>query len=88
MLPTEKTRMEWNPEKSLYEQNILLKQGYYSYQYVTRDIRSPNLYPDPGFTEGNYFETENEYLILVYTRNLQFNYDELIGARRINSITP
>jgi len=85
MLPAEKTRMEWNPEKNLYEKTILLKQGYYSYQYVTRDIRSPNLYPDPGFTEGNYFETENEYLILYYYRSFSSRYDELLGIQRVQA---
>jgi hypothetical protein len=85
MLPAEKTRMEWNPEKNLYEKTILLKQGYYSYQYITRDIRSPNLYPDPGFTEGNYFETENEYLILYYYRSFSSRYDELLGIQRVQA---
>lgn len=85
MLPLEKTRMEWNPEKTVYEKTILLKQGYYSYQYVTKDIRSPQLYPDPAFTEGNYFEAENEYLLLYYYRSFSSRYDELLGIQRVQA---
>lgn len=43
--------------------------------------------PDETIIEGNHFQTENEYLIMVYTRNLMYNYDELIGAKKISSGT-
>ncbi len=85
LLPPEKTRMEWNGEKGAYEKTILLKQGYYSYQYLTRDIRTPNVLLDPTFTEGNYFEAENEYLILYYYRSFSSRYDELLGIQRVQA---
>ena len=85
LLAPEKTRMDWNGEKGLYEKTILLKQGYYSYQYLARDIRTPNVLPDPIFTEGNYFEAENEYLILYYYRSFSSRYDELMGIQRVQA---
>jgi hypothetical protein len=77
--------MDWNAEKGVYEKTILLKQGYYSYQYLTRDIRPPNGLLDPTFTEGNYFEAENEYLILYYYRSFSSRYDELLGIQRVQA---
>lgn len=55
--------MEYDADKQLYTAKILQKQGYYSYQYllITDDGTS---HPLPS--EGNYFETENRYQILIY----------------------
>ena len=55
--------MEYDTDKQLYTARILQKQGYYSYQYllITDDGR-----PHPLPSEGNFFETENHYQILVY----------------------
>jgi hypothetical protein len=78
-------KMYFNKNRQRYDLEVPLKQGRYEYAYAILDNNS---IPDDSSIEGNHFQTENEYLILVYSRNLQFNYDELIGARRINSITP
>ena len=40
---------------------------------------------DYTFTEGNHFETENDYNILLYHRNPFYGYDELIGFQTLNS---
>ena len=85
MLSADKSRMEWNAEKSVYEKDLLLKQGYYTYQYVTRDSRSLQAIPDPQLTEGNYFEAENEYLILYYYRSFGARHDELLGAQKVQA---
>ena len=55
--------MEYDTDKQLYTARILQKQGYYSYQYllITDDGR-----PHPLPSEGNFFETENHYQVLVY----------------------
>jgi hypothetical protein len=44
--------------------------------------------PDETTFEGSHSNTENEYLILVYNHNLQFNYDELIGSTIFSSGRP
>lgn len=36
-------------------------------------------------TEGNYWETENEYIVLFYFRPLSGRHDELVGITRLNS---
>jgi hypothetical protein len=78
-------KMNYNAEKGVYETTLLLKQGYYNYSYVTIDKTNPR----PSFeqTEGNFWETENSYLVLVYFRPIGGRMDELIGVSSINSLT-
>lgn len=37
----------------------------------------------PAQAEGNFYETENEYLILVYHRAFGERYDRLIGMQQV-----
>jgi type 9 secretion system plug protein len=80
------TRMVFNPEKGRYELSFLLKQGYYSYTYVTIDRNDPDRKAAFDFTEGNHIETENDYMILVYYRPPGARADELVGISRFNSL--
>jgi UDP-N-acetyl-D-mannosaminuronate dehydrogenase len=77
--------MQFNPDKGCYEVTLLLKQGYYDYQYVLRTIQNGKLIYQSTFTEQDTWETENNYLVLVYFRSLGGRYDELIGIRQFNS---
>ncbi|MEI8111663.1 MAG: DUF5103 domain-containing protein [Chitinophagia bacterium] len=85
MLSADQSKMEWNAEKGFYEKKLLLKQGYFTYQYVTKDIRNNLSFPELQFTEGNFFETENEYLILYYYRSFGARHDELLGAKKVQA---
>jgi hypothetical protein len=80
------TRMVFNPDKGRYERSFFMKQGYYSYAYVTVDKSDPNLKPSFAQTEGNHEETENNYMILVYYRALGSRTDELVGMSRFNTL--
>jgi hypothetical protein len=78
----EQYKMRYNKSKMRYETDLLLKQGRYEYIYVVPD---ENNKPNETPLEGAHFETENDYLIMVYHRNQQFNFDELIGMSMVNS---
>lgn len=78
-------QMRFNEQQGVYETSLFLKQGYYDYAYVTIDTQDPKRTPSFGNTEGNIWETENEYMILVYYRPLAGRADELIGITRVNS---
>ncbi len=80
------TRMEFNNDIGAYEKTLILKQGYYSYIYVTKDPRNPNAKTDTYTTEGNYWQAENNYTILVYYRSFSDRADELVGATTVSSI--
>jgi len=77
------TKLEYNAALGVYEKELILKQGYYSYTYVTKDVNS-NI-PTVEQTDGNYWETENDYTILVYYRSLSGRHDELVGYTTVNS---
>lgn len=77
-------KMKFNQEKGVYENSLFLKQGYYDYIYVTRDRKTGAL--SSVNTEGNVWETENDYTILVYYRPLGGRSDELVGITRINAL--
>jgi hypothetical protein len=66
-------KMDYDATQGLYSRRMLLKQGFYNYQYW---VDSPD---DPNQVEGNHFETENMYEVLVYYRPFQPNADLLIG---------
>lgn len=68
-------KMEWDPKMGVYTTSLLAKQGWYDYQYAN----SVDGEFEPQFFEGSYFETENEYEVLVYFRNLGSRYDQLVG---------
>ncbi len=75
-------RMTYNRETQAYEATALLKQGYYNYNYLfVPDVETQG---NSGRTDGNFYETENEYIILVYHRPNGGRYDKLVGYRRMN----
>ncbi len=77
-------RMMYNSSRKGYEKKLLLKQGYYNYLYVVKDIRSGKA--DESLIEGNHWETENEYTVWVYFHETGGLYDRLIAVQNINSI--
>jgi hypothetical protein len=77
-------KMQFNPEKSDYETHLLLKQGYYDYTYIAVDKNNPSIKTQ---LDGDYFETENVYTILVYYQPFIGRADELIGVVSLDSRT-
>lgn len=75
-------KMEYNYEEKAYELSMLLKQGYYNYQYTFVDRKTS--VQDTGVIEGNFYETENDYYIYVYFREPGSRYDRLIAYEKIN----
>jgi hypothetical protein len=80
----ERSKMIFNPDKGVYEIALYLKQGYYNYSYVTLTDRRDKSASIEN-TEGNYWGTENNYMVLVYFRPFGARYDELVGMARVNS---
>lgn len=80
------SKMIFNETKGIYEKELYLKQGYYNYSYVTlTDRKQAGVQPSYENTEGNYWGTENGYMVLVYFRPFGARADELIGFTRVNS---
>ena len=80
---SKENEMVFNPKKGVYEAKLLMKQGFYNYKYVLID-KENTLHE--GAISGNFDETENNYKVLVYYRDLGARYDKLIGLGEANSI--
>ena len=80
---SEDSKMTYNYKAKSYEKTLLLKQGYYNYQYILK-YQSEST-GDVSFIEGNHWETENDYTIYVYNREPGDMYDKLIGVQHVNS---
>jgi Domain of unknown function (DUF5103) len=77
-----KWKMIFNEEKRVYEASAFLKQGYYNYTFVLQDAKQPGKLTD---LEGNYWETENSYTVLLYYKSFTDRSDQLIGVGLVNS---
>lgn len=79
----ETNKMKFNDARGVYEVPLLLKQGFYSYKYVVVNKDGELL---EGAVSGNFRETENDYKVLVYYKDLGARYDRLIGVGESNSV--
>ena len=70
--------MTYNAERSEYECTMLLKQGWYNYEYVF--LKNGTTDGTATLFEGSHYETENDYIVLVYYRNPHDRYDRVIGT--------
>ena len=66
--------MDYDEQHKQYRTSLLQKQGYYNYQYV---MKNGQLAP----SEGNFFETENSYQVLVYYKGTGTRTWRLVGYR-------
>jgi len=75
--------MTYHSGRQQYEATILLKQGYYNYVYTLLPFKPPM---EERRLEGNFFDTENDYVIYVYYRGRSSRYDQLIGVHTVNTL--
>lgn len=74
---TSSYEMEYNPQERAYQASILLKQGAYDYQYLW--VPDGETAGETKPAEGDWYETRNEYLILLYYRERGSRYDRLVS---------
>ncbi len=71
--------MKYNQAEEAYTADVLMKCGYYNYMYLRTTPEAPSV----GTTqpvEGDFYQTENEYDILVYYRPTGSRYWQLVGC--------
>ncbi|HQE33687.1 DUF5103 domain-containing protein [Flavobacterium alvei] len=76
-------KMDFNKEKNTYEKAILIKQGFTNFQYQIADDKG-NIDAENAI-DGNFWQTENEYILLVYYRENNDRYERVIGKASANS---
>lgn len=77
------TKMTFNSRTGYYKTQLRLKQGFYNYKYVIVD---ENGKLEEGAISGNFDQTENNYKVLVYYRDLGARYDKIIGFGEGSSV--
>jgi hypothetical protein len=73
---SEENKMEYDEIEKTYVGNILLKQGFYNYTFVTLNSDG-NL--NTNDINGSFYETENEYTVIVYYKPFGSFYERVIG---------
>lgn len=79
----DRSRMNYDARLGGYLCQLLLKQGYYNFMFVTVDRDTGLVSTD--LTAGNHWDTDNLYRIYFYYYNPNKGYDELIGYTTVVS---
>lgn len=80
-------QLRYDAERRAYVGAFMLKQGYYNYQYlvVPRSSRASRSGRPSGVGqtrpfEGDYYQTSNDYRVLIYFTQDGARYDRLVGT--------
>lgn len=73
--------MKYDSTSKTYSNQLLLKQGYYNYIYVTKNSE----FISTRKIEGAHFQTNNEYVIKVYYRDPLEMYDRIMCYKNIKN---
>jgi hypothetical protein len=76
--------MDYNEKKGIYEKAVLIKQGFTNFQYTIADNKG--IIDHENAIDGNFYQTENDYFIMVYYRENIDRYDRAIGKGMANSL--
>ncbi len=78
------SKMIYNPETKQFSLSVSLKQGITDYHYTWVDENGKTI--DDTIFDGSFFETENDYQILIYYKAPGSRYDELIAFSELNTV--
>ncbi|MEY2670918.1 MAG: hypothetical protein RLZZ577_1234 [Bacteroidota bacterium] len=81
---TAENKMEYNPDKAIYEKAILIKQGFTNFEYLA--VKPNGSIDSENAIDGNFFQTENEYTVLVYYKEDTDQYTRIIGKGTASSL--
>ena len=77
-------KMDYNAAKNTYEKALILKQGFTNFQYTVADLKGK--IDNDNAIDGNFFQTENNYFIVVYYRENGQRNDRVIGKGIASSV--
>ena len=75
--------MDFDAKNNIYEKAILIKQGFTNFQYQVADDKGT--IDAENAIDGNFWQTENDYTVLVYYRDNNDRYERAIGKATANS---
>lgn len=81
--PKESYKMNYNSDCRCYKLRNTFKNGFYDYCYAI--VNSENNTVNIEKIEGSSFESENDYLFLVYYKEFGGLYDQLVAVQKMNT---
>lgn len=78
----EASELKFDPDTATYKNTSLIKQGFVNYKFITHTDNEI----DHSLIDGNFHQTENEYTVVVYYRDVGARYDQVIGLGSATSI--
>lgn len=84
-LLTDANKLEYDAKEKAYKKAILLKQGFTSYLFSLVDTQT-NTIDFKDAIDGNYYQTENDYQVIVYYRGISDRSDRVIGFGTAKSL--
>ena len=75
--------MIYDANDKVFKCSLLLKQGFYNYKYV---VIENNNQLNEGAVSGDFYQTENNYKVIAYYRDLGKRYDRIIGFGEGSSV--
>lgn len=76
-------KMEYNELSACYETSLVLKQGYYNYTYMFVPKETSVMSQAP--VDGSFYQTSQEYNVLVYLYDHDLGYDRLLGVAKVST---
>lgn len=76
-------QLQYDNDEGAYRGRFYFKQGFYNYQYATM---TPQGGADTTPFEGDHWQTENEYTVIVYHREISIRYDRVVGIATSNYV--
>jgi len=76
-------KMEYDAERGMYHLRKMLKQGFYNYYYALYDPLTGEI--SLSETEGNFYQTENDFNLYFYYKAPGDIYHQLVGYELVNS---
>lgn len=73
---TDENKMYFDQEERAYKANIPLKQGFYNYTFATKETNG-NI--NTNDVNGSFYETENEYTVIVYYKPFGSFFERVVG---------
>ncbi|MCV6630434.1 MAG: DUF5103 domain-containing protein [Flavobacteriaceae bacterium] len=77
----EENKLTYNREEGFLETIIPLKQGFYNYRFVIKNLDGSR----SNLIGGDFFQTENQYTVLVYFRKFGDLHDSIVGVGQANA---
>lgn len=81
---TPEYKMDYDEKSGMFKKAIMIKQGFTNFQYEILD-KSGKI-DNANSIDGNFWQTENNYLALVYYRENNSRYDRVVGKGSSSSV--